>query len=442
MFILKLSIIGTGYVGLVTGTCLSEMGNKVSCIDIDEDKINNLKNNIISIYEPNLKEMVKDNQAKKNLFFTTNYKKALDNSDICFIAVGTPMNNDGTTNLDYVYDVALKIAKNMSKNMIIVVKSTVPVGTTEKIKDIIHRELRKRNIDLNFDIIFNPEFLKEGNAVNDFMRPDRIIIGGGSSKTKETIKELYSSIVMNHDRFIFMDIKSAEMTKYASNAMLATRISFMNEIANICEKTGANIKNVRIGVGSDKRIGYDFLYAGCGYGGSCFPKDIRSLIKTAEKNDYSSILLSSVEEVNENQKNVLFNKIIERFGDDLSKFTFTVWGLAFKAETDDVRESFSLKLIEKLISKGAKIKAYDPKAIDSFKEIFKNKNNIKYFSNKTDALKDSDALILLTEWKEFRHLDFEDLSLNLNKRIIFDGRNIYNRTFIEENGFELYQIGC
>lgn len=442
MLVLKISIIGTGYVGLVTGTCLSEMGNKVFCIDIDKNKINHLKNNIISMYEPNLKDMVKDNQNKKNLFFTNDLKEALDNSDICFIAVGTPMNKDGSTDLSYVFDVAIEIGKYISKPMIIVVKSTVPIGTSEKIKKTIQNEIEKRKININFDIIFNPEFLKEGNAVNDFMRPDRIIIGGGSEKSQETLKELYNSITMNHDRFIFMDIKSAELTKYAANAMLATRISFMNEMANICEKTGANIKNVRIGIGSDKRIGYDFLYAGCGYGGSCFPKDIRSLIETSKNNDYYPELLNSVEKVNQKQKDVLISKIFKRFGKNLDNLTFTIWGLSFKAETDDVRESFSLTLIEKLIDNGASIKAYDPKAINSFIKTFKDNENISYFTNKNDALKDSDALILLTEWKEFRHLDFDDLSKNLNNKIIFDGRNIYNRKFIEENGFELYQIGC
>ncbi|WP_409200112.1 UDP-glucose dehydrogenase family protein [Methanobrevibacter sp. DSM 116169] len=439
---MKISIIGTGYVGLVTGTCLSEMGNKVYCVDNDIEKINDLNNNIISIYEPNLKEMVEDNQNKENLFFTNDLKNALDSSDICFIAVGTPMNDDGSANLSYVYDVASNIGKNISKEMIIVVKSTVPIGTSDKIKSIISNEINKRNIEINFDIIFNPEFLKEGNAVNDFMRPDRIIIGGGSNKTQETLRELYNTIVMNHDRLIFMDVKSAEMTKYASNAMLATRISFMNEIANICEKTGANIKNVRIGVGSDKRIGYDYLYAGCGYGGSCFPKDIRSLISVAKENDYSPILLNSVEEVNENQKNILINKIFNRFGKDLSKYTFAIWGLSFKAETDDVRDAFSIDLIKNLIDSGAKIKAYDPKAIRSFKNVFGENNNISYFKNKNEAIKDADALILLTEWKEFRLLDFEELSKNLSNNIIFDGRNIYNRKFIEENNFELYQIGC
>ena len=434
---MNITVIGTGYVGLVTGTCFAEMGNTVYCVDIDEKKIDNLKKGIIPIYEPHLATMVIDNQTRNNLFFTTNLKEALNNSNIIFICVGTPQSDGGGVDLSFVFDVAKQIAENISKDSIIVTKSTVPIGTSFKIKEII--EDNKIN-DVNIDIASNPEFLKEGVAIQDCMHPDRIIIGTENINSAEILKELYGPFVSNHERFIFMDIKSAEMTKYAANAMLATKISFMNEIANICEKTGANIQSVRLGIGSDKRIGYNFIYAGCGYGGSCFPKDVKGLINTSVENGYVPKILSMVDEVNEVQKMVLVNKIISKFGEDLNDFTFAVWGLAFKPQTDDVRSAPSITIIKELLKRGARIKAYDPKAIETFKREV-NHENIEFIASKYDALDDADALILITEWKEFRSLDLEELSKRLKSKIIFDGRNIYSKR-IEDCGYELFQIGC
>ena len=434
---MNLTVIGTGYVGLVTGTCFAEMGNKVYCVDIDEEKINNLKKGIIPIYEPHLATMVIDNQAKNNLFFTNNLKEALDNTNIIFIAVGTPQADDGSVNLNFVYAVAKQIAEVISKDSLIVTKSTVPVGTGFEIKDIIDEN--KIN-DVNIEIASNPEFLKEGVAIEDCMHPDRVIIGTEDEKSAIILRELYEPFVSNHDRFIFMDVKSAEMTKYVANAMLATKISFMNEIANICEKTGANVQSVRLGIGSDNRIGYKFIYAGCGYGGSCFPKDVKGLINTSVEKGYVPRILSMVDEVNEDQKMVIVEKITSRFGYDLSNLTFAVWGLAFKPQTDDVRSAPSITIIDELLKRGAKIKAYDSKAIETFKRKLDDEN-IEFTTSKYDALDDADALILITEWKEFRSLDLDELSKRLKQRIIFDGRNIYSKR-IEEEGFELFQIGC
>ena len=434
---MNLTVIGTGYVGLVTGTCFAEMGNKVYCVDIDEDKIENLKKGIIPIYEPHLATMVIDNQAKDNLFFTTDLKEALDNSNIIFIAVGTPQADDGSVNLSFVYAVAKQIAEVISKHSLIVTKSTVPVGTGFEIKKIIDEN--KVN-DVNIQIASNPEFLKEGVAIEDCMRPDRVIIGTEDDKAAIILRELYEPFISNHDRFIFMDVKSAEMTKYVANAMLATKISFMNEIANICEKTGANVQSVRLGIGSDKRIGYKFIYAGCGYGGSCFPKDVKGLINTSINAGYMPQLLSKVDEVNENQKQVLVNKIVGKFGEDFSDLTFGIWGLSFKPQTDDVRCAPSITIINELLKRGAKIRAYDPKAIETFKKEL-NDDNIEFTMSKYDALDDADALILITEWKEFRSLDLYELSKRLKSKIIFDGRNIYPKR-IENEGFELFQIGC
>ncbi|MBR0271080.1 MAG: UDP-glucose/GDP-mannose dehydrogenase family protein [Methanobrevibacter sp.] len=434
---MNLTVIGTGYVGLVTGTCFAEMGNKVYCVDIDEEKINNLKKGIIPIYEPHLATMVIDNQAKENLFFTTNLKEALDDSNIIFIAVGTPEDDGGKVNLNFVFTVAKQIAENITKDSLIVTKSTVPVGTGFEIKKFIDEN--KVN-DVHIEIASNPEFLKEGVAIEDCLHPDRVIIGTESEKAAQTLKELYEPFVANHDRFIVMDVKSAEMTKYVANAMLATKISFMNEIANICELTGANVQNVRLGIGSDKRIGYKFIYAGCGYGGSCFPKDVKGLINTSLENGYIPSILSMVDEVNEAQKMVIVDKITKRFGDDLSNFTFAVWGLAFKPQTDDVRCAPSITIISELIKRGAHIKAYDSKAIETFRQVLDDEN-IEFTKSKYDALDDADALILITEWKEFRSLDLHELSKRLNQKIIFDGRNIYPKR-IQDEGFELYQIGC
>ena len=434
---MNLTVIGTGYVGLVTGTCFAEMGNKVYCVDIDEEKIANLKKGIIPIYEPHLATMVIDNQAKNNLFFTSDLKEALDNTNIIFIAVGTPQASDGSVNLSFVYAVAEQIAEVISNDSLIVTKSTVPVGTGFEIKKIIDEN--KIN-DVYIDIASNPEFLKEGVAIEDCMRPDRVIIGTEDEKSAIILRELYEPFVSNHDRFIFMDVKSAEMTKYVANAMLATKISFMNEIANICEKTGANVQSVRLGIGSDNRIGYRFIYAGCGYGGSCFPKDVKGLINTSVESGYVPKILSMVDEVNEFQKMVIVDKIISKFGSDLSDLTFAVWGLSFKPQTDDVRSAPSITIISELLKRGATIKAYDPKAIETFKREFDDAN-IEFTFSKYDALDDADALILITEWKEFRSLDLDELSKRLKQKIIFDGRNIYPKR-IEEEGFELFQIGC
>ncbi len=434
---MNLTVIGTGYVGLVTGTCFAEMGNKVYCVDIDEEKIANLKKGVIPIYEPHLATMVIDNQAKNNLFFTSNLKEALDDSNIIFIAVGTPQADDGSVNLNFVYTVAKQIAENISKDSLIVTKSTVPVGTGFEIKKII--EENKIN-DVNIEIASNPEFLKEGVAIEDCMRPDRVIIGTEDEKSAIILRELYEPFVSNHDRFIFMDVKSAEMTKYVANAMLATKISFMNEVANICEHTGANVQSVRLGIGSDNRIGYRFIYAGCGYGGSCFPKDVKGLINTSAEKGYTPRILSMVDEVNEAQKMVIVDKIISRFGQDLSNLTFAAWGLSFKPQTDDVRSAPSITIIGELLKRGAKVKAYDPKAIETFKRELDDKN-IVFTDSKYDALDDADALILITEWKEFRSLDLYELSKRLKSKVIFDGRNIYPKR-IENEGFELFQIGC
>ena len=440
---MRITVIGTGYVGLVTGACFSKMGNKVYCVDIVEEKINNLKKGILPIFEPHLGTMVINGQEKGDLVFTTDIKEALDDSNIIFIAVGTPMAEDGSANLDYIFSAATDIANNISHDSLVVIKSTVPIGTGYKVKNHIECILKENNSPVKISIASNPEFLKEGRAIEDCMHPDRVVIGAEDDEVFETLKDLYQSFVLNHDRFILMDIKSAEMTKYVANAMLATKISFMNEIANICEVTGANVQKVRLGIGSDRRIGYDFIYAGCGYGGSCFPKDVQALINTSQSHGYFPRILSNVEEVNKDQKMVLVNKVVDRFGDDLSGLTFSIWGLSFKPGTDDVREATSIVVISELIKRGAKIKAYDPQATAEFKRAIDDEylSSIEFTENRYDALDGSDALILITEWKEFRYLDFELFEEKLNQKIIFDGRNIYDKK-IEHLGFELFQIGC
>ena len=440
---MHITVIGTGYVGLVTGACFSKMGNKVYCVDILEEKINGLKKGILPIYEPNLEAMVIHSQEKGDLIFTTDIKDALEDSNIVFIAVGTPMAHDGSANLDDIFSVASDIANNISQDSLIVLKSTAPVGTCFKVKEHIENILKERTSPIEIKIASNPEFLKQGRAVEDCLHPDRIVIGAEEEDVFETLKELYHSFLLNHDRFILMDIKSAEMTKYVANAMLATKISFMNEIANICELTGANVKKVRVGIGSDRRIGYDFIYPGCGYGGSCFPKDIQALINISQSYGYFPRILSNVEEVNKDQKRVLVNKIVDRFGDDLSNITLAVWGLSFKPGTDDVREATSLVVVSELIGKGAKIKAYDPQASDEFRKAIDDDclSSIEFVENRYDALDNSDGLVLITEWEEFRYPDFDLLKEKLNQKVIFDGRNIYDKK-IEKLGFELFQIGC
>ena len=439
---MNITVIGSGYVGLVSGACFAEMGNNVTCVDIDPFKIEKLNQGIIPIFEPGLESMVLKNVKNNNLFFTTELNEALQNSEIAFIAVGTPMGEDGSADLKYVLEVAKSIGQYMQKRLIVVDKSTVPIGTADKVRETIQKELDVRNSDLQFDVVSNPEFLKEGAAIADFMKPDRVVIGTNSDYALEKMRQLYNPFCMINDRFITMDIRSAEMTKYAANAMLATKISFMNEIANICEKVGADANQVRIGIGSDKRIGYSFIYPGAGYGGSCFPKDVKALTKIANDNDYTAKLITAVEEVNDAQKLVIAKKIINRFGEDLTGFTFGIWGLSFKPGTDDMREAPAIYVIKELVSRGAKIKAYDPKAINEAKEHYlKEIQNITYVSSRYDVLKDSDALVLLTEWKEFRSPNFEEIKKRLKTPVIFDGRNQYNTFRLEEKGFEYHQIG-
>ena len=439
---MNITIIGSGYVGLVSGACFAEIGNRVTCIDIDAEKIEKLNKGVVPIFEPGLEQMVLKNVKNKNLSFTTELTKSLIGSEIVFIAVGTPMGENGSADLKYVLAAAKSIGQSMQKRLIIVDKSTVPIGTADKVKNTIKKELDLRNSELKFDVVSNPEFLKEGAAIADFMKPDRIIIGSDSDSAIDTLKELYQPFCMSRDRFITMDIRSAEMTKYAANAMLATKISFMNEIANICEKVGADANQVRIGIGSDKRIGYSFIYPGAGYGGSCFPKDVKALTKTAKEHGYQAHLITAVEEVNDAQKLIIAQKIVKRFGEDLTGLTFGVWGLAFKPGTDDMREAPSIYVIKELVKRGAMIKAYDPKAINEAKKHYlKGVDNIEYVDCKYDVLKDAEALVLLTEWKEFRSPDFEEIKNQLNNSIIFDGRNQYNTFNLEQKGFEYYQIG-
>ena len=439
---MKLSIVGTGYVGLVTGTCFAEMGNSVVCVDIDEKKIEKLKNGIIPIYEPGLEAMVKENFERGTLHFTTDIKKALDETDVIFIAVGTPQGEDGSADLQYVLKVAEDIGKYMTHEMIVVDKSTVPVGTADKVKVTIQTELDRRGAEIPFHVVSNPEFLKEGSAIEDFMKPDRVVIGAESEMAIETMKELYAPFTHNHERFIAMDVRSAEMTKYTANAILATKISFMNEIANICERVGADVNKVRVGIGSDRRIGYSFIYPGCGYGGSCFPKDVQALSKIARDVGYEPRIIQAVEAVNQDQKRVLANKVVERFGSDLTGRIFAVWGLSFKPETDDMREASSITIINELTKRGAKIRAYDPKAMEEAKQFYLKKNpDVEYCKSKYDALDDADAMLLVTEWKEFRSPDFDEIKQRLKTPVIFDGRNQYNMEKMVKKGFEYHQIG-
>lgn len=439
---MKITVVGIGYVGLVTGACLADYGNDVYCVDVDEKKISSLKKGNIPIYEPGLQTLVKENLEAGRLIFTTNLKESLDQTEICFIAVGTPMEEDGHAELKYVENVASDIGKNMNHHMYIVDKSTVPVGTAGKVRELIQAQLDFRGEDIKFDVISNPEFLKEGDAIADCTRPDRIIIGTDNENAAKMMKHLYLPFVKNTENIIFMDVASAEMTKYAANAMLATKVSFMNEIANICEHVGADINKVRIGIGSDRRIGYQYIYAGCGYGGSCFPKDVQSLIKTSEENGYDCKILKAVEDVNEAQKLRLIQKITGRFGEDLNDLRFGVWGLSFKPGTDDMRMAPAITIINEITKRGGVVKAYDPKAINAAKERYLTENTaVEYCDSKYEALVDADAMILITEWKEFRHPDFNEIKKRLNDPIVFDGRNQYNSADMEEMGFEYYQIG-
>ena len=437
---MHISIVGTGYVGLVTAACFAEMGNAVYCVDTDMDKIQRLNNDEAIIYEPQLQQMVQRNREKGNLCFSPDIQKALDEADICFIAVGTPMAQDGSADLSQVMAVAKDIGRCIGHDMIVVNKSTVPVGTANSVAGIIAKEQTERGTDYRVSVLSNPEFLKEGSAVNDCMRPDRIVIGSEDEHATKTLQTLYAPFVRNHDRFILMDPKSAEMTKYAANAMLATRISFMNEMANLCERVGADINNIRRGIGSDSRIGYSFLYAGCGYGGSCFPKDVQALIKTAADVEFPMHILKSVEDVNRAQKMVLVDKIVRRFGEDLNGKRFAVWGLAFKPGTDDMREAPSIVIIQELVKRGAHIQAFDPKAMDTAKGILSD-DAVDFSRNPYDALSGADALVLVTEWKEFRSPDFKRMEQLLNNKLIFDGRNQYDASMLSGLGFEYEQIG-
>lgn len=440
---MNLTIIGTGYVGLVTGTCFAEMGNRVTCIDIDQKKIDDLKKGVIPIYEPGLEAMVQRNVDNRTLRFNTKLQDCLEGCDMAFIAVGTPMGEDGSADLRYVLEVASQIGRYMTHPLIVVDKSTVPVGTADRVRETIARELGKRKVSIDFQVVSNPEFLKEGDAISDFMKPDRVVVGTEDSETAEKMRQLYAPFFRSSmDRMLVMDVRSAEMTKYVANAMLATKISFMNEVANICELVGADVNKVRIGIGSDSRIGYSFIYPGSGYGGSCFPKDVKALKKTAEQNGYHAQLLNAVEDVNDRQKFVIAEKVIDHFGEDLSGRTFAVWGLSFKPGTDDMREAPSIYIIKKLVALGAKIHAYDPKAIHEAQEFYlKDVGNIAYAPSKDEALQGADALLLLTEWKEFRSPDFKALKDHLKSPIIFDGRNQYDGERLENLGFTYYQIG-
>lgn len=439
---MKIAVLGTGYVGLVTGTCFAEMGNKVWCVDVDERKISMLKQGDIPIYEPGLKEMVLENCERGHLHFTTDIEEALQMATVCFIAVGTPMGEDGSADLSYVEAVAREIGKYMVHHMYVVDKSTVPVGTAEKVRSWIREELDVRGADFTFDVISNPEFLKEGAAVSDCMKPDRVVIGVDNEDALEVMKELYQAHVKNTENFIVMDIPSAEMTKYTANAMLATKISFMNEISNICERVGADVNKVRRGIGSDSRIGYSFIYPGCGYGGSCFPKDVQALIRTSKEYAYEPRILSAVEMVNERQKLVLPEKLVRCFGEDLSGRRFAVWGLSFKPDTDDMRESPAITIIRELVRRGAVVTAYDPKAVGEAKACYlRDVPEVTYADSKYEALKNADALVLVTEWKEFRQPDFEEIVKLLKQPLIFDGRNQYDKKRLAKYGIEYHQIG-
>ena len=436
---MKIAIVGTGYVGLVTGTCFAEIGVNVICVDTNGEKIEALKQGVIPIYENGLEEMVNRNAKAGRLQFTTSLESCLDEVDVIFSAVGTPPDEDGSADLSYVLEVARTIGRNMTKYVLVVTKSTVPVGTAGKVRATIQAELDKRGVRIEFDVASNPEFLKEGNAVADFMSPDRVVVGVESERAKQLMSKLYKPFLLNNFRVIFMDIPSAEMTKYAANSMLATRISFMNDIANLCELVGADVNRVRSGIGSDTRIGRKFLYPGIGYGGSCFPKDVKALIKTAEQNGYRMRVLQAVEEVNEKQKSVLFEKLQRHFSGDLQDKTIALWGLAFKPETDDMREAPSLILINKLLNAGCKVRVYDPAAMTECRRRIGD--SVCYATDMYDAALDADALMLVTEWKEFRLPSWAVIKKAMRTPVLLDGRNIYEKKEIEELGFTYHCIG-
>lgn len=436
---MKIAIVGSGYVGLVTGACFSEVGIDVMCVDIDRKKIENLNNGIIPIYEPGLEDMILRNMKKHRLSFTTNIAEAVKDCEVLFIAVGTPPDEDGSADLKYVLSVARDCGKHMDDYLLVVTKSTVPVGTSEKVRAALQDELDKRNVDIEFDVASNPEFLKEGAAIDDFLKPDRIVIGLESARAKELMKSLYKPFTLNGHPVIFMDIVSAEMTKYAANSMLAAKISFMNDIANLCEIVGADINLVRKGIGSDSRIGNKFIYPGIGYGGSCFPKDVQALIRTAGEYNYNLRVLKAVEAVNKDQKMVLFNKIMNFFDGDIHGKTIALWGLSFKPQTDDMREAPSLVIVQQLLEAGAKVKAYDPVAIKEAKHHFGD--TIAYCEDQYETLIDADCVAILTEWPEFKFPNFKIIKKLLNTPAVFDGRNIYDKAEMKQNGFDYFCIG-
>ena len=436
---MNIAIVGTGYVGLVTGTCFAEMGVNVTCVDVQEEKIENLKKGIIPIYEPGLEDLVHKNYGAGRLHFTTDLREVLDGVDVVFSAVGTPPDEDGSADLHYVLEVARTIGRNMNRYVLVVTKSTVPVGTARKVKAAIAEELEKRGVDLPFDVASNPEFLKEGNAVDDFMKPDRVVVGVESERAKELMERLYKPFMMNRYRLLFTDIPSAEMIKYAANSMLATRISFMNDIANLCELVGADVNMVRQGIGSDSRIGNKFLYPGCGYGGSCFPKDVKALIKTAEKNGYEMRVLKAVEAVNALQKELLFRKLKKHFGGNLKGKRVAMWGLAFKPETDDMREATSLVLMDLLGQAGAEVMVYDPIAMGECRRRVGER--VKYAKDMYEAVVDADALLVVTEWKEFRMPSWEVVKRLMRGNVVLDGRNIYDSVELHQKGFVYECIG-
>jgi len=438
---MKVTIFGSGYVGLVTGVCLAEVGNDVVCIDIDQAKIDNLKQGIIPIFEPGLETLVLENQQAGRLKFTTNIEEAVNHGTFQFIAVGTPPDEDGAADLQYVLAVAKSIAENMHEYRIVVDKSTVPVGTADKVKEVMLQVQKERGVDIDFDVVSNPEFLKEGAAITDFMKPDRIVVGTDNPRTAELLKALYAPFNRSHERVIVMDVRSAELTKYAANAMLATKISFMNELANLAELLGADIEQVRNGIGSDSRIGYSFIYPGCGYGGSCFPKDVKALERTAKQVGYNAELLSAVENVNDRQKQVIVNKILQHYDGDVKGKVFALWGLAFKPKTDDMREAPSRVILESLINAGASVQAFDPEAMEEAQRIYGNKPGLTLVETADEALQGANALIVVTEWKNFWSPDFGYIKDTLKDAVIFDGRNLYQPELLKKQGIAYYGIG-
>lgn len=438
---MKVTVFGTGYVGLVTGTCLADVGHDVLCVDIDQNKVDNLKNGIVPIFEPGLDSIVKQAVQNGLLNFTTDMDLAVNHGELQFIAVGTPSGEDGSADLQYVVAVAKTIGQRMNGYKVVVNKSTVPIGTAEKVSDALASELKSRGVQVPFDVVSNPEFLKEGAAINDFMKPDRIVVGTDSEKAEKLLRELYAPFNRNHDRMIFMDVRSAELTKYAANAMLATKISFINEMANLAEKLGADIEQVRNGIGADPRIGYHFIYPGCGYGGSCFPKDVKALINIAKNVDYQASLMESVDKVNQAQKGKLFAYINQHFSGNLEGKTFALWGLSFKPNTDDMREAPSRVLMEALWAAGAKVQAYDPVAMEETQHIYGLREDLKLVGTKEAALEKADALVICTEWKIFRAPNFELIKSTLANPVVFDGRNLYEPERMLEYGFEYYAVG-